>query len=467
MEAALLERMYFCKVGSGYVEPPRVDGDLLRQRLDWFSRSVREQMSSFTPVCLNDFVEMYKGPKKATYARAVESLQHTPVRRRDGETSAFVKREKCNTSKAPRAIQTRDPRYHASVGRFFKPVEKRVYRAIASAMDASTIVSKGLNLDEVGELIHSKWSAFNHPVALGLDATKFDMHVSPEMLEWEHSFYKSIFRGNKAEKARFARLLRWQVNNRGKSFCVDGKVKYSVHGRRMSGDMNTSLGNCLIMCAMIFSYALERGVRIDLLNNGDDCVVFMEAEDLSRFTVGLDKWFLEMGFRMTSEAPVYAMEAIEFCQMHPVQVGGGWRMVRNPRTALEKDTMCTIMVNDHEYLSWLAGVAQCGLAACSGVPVMQAFYESLSATSRVPVEQRLVEDTGMRRLTERMSVVHREVTEEARYSFWLAFGVSPDDQRAMEADMAHVRSTRPLEHFVGTLWPIDAKPITTRPRYEV
>jgi len=161
---------------------------------------------------------------------------------------------------------------------------------------------------------------------------------------------------------KLAELLSWQIDNRGKSFCPDGKLKYRVKGRRFSGDMNTGLGNCLIMCAMVYSYAAERGVRINLANNGDDCVVFMEQDDLERFVVGINAWFSELGFRLTSEPPAYNFEAIEFCQMHPVLIGDEWRMVRTPKVAFEKDTMCTLTVTDDEYLSWLAGVSECGLA---------------------------------------------------------------------------------------------------------
>jgi hypothetical protein len=31
-------------------------------------------------------------------------------------------------------------------------------------------------------------------------------------------------------------------------------LKYQVEGCRMSGDMNTSSGNCMIMVALVYSY---------------------------------------------------------------------------------------------------------------------------------------------------------------------------------------------------------------------
>lgn len=452
MAGALLERMYYCRVDGELKPPLPVDDLIVQRRCGWFAEDLLRIIPSFTPVSLWDFSQMYKGPKKLVYERAVNSLFVHPVRRRDAESNSFVKREKAKFKKAPRCIQPRDPRYNASIGRYLKPLEHRLYRAVAENFDEEAVITKGLNLCGVARCLRQKWERFKHPVALGLDATAFDAHVSPSWLRWEHSIYNRVFKCPK-----LAKLLSWQIDNRGKSFCPDGKLKYRVQGRRFSGDMNTGLGNCLIMCAMVFSYARERGVNMRLANNGDDCVVFMEQEDLGVFVNGINEWFSEMGFRLTSEPPAFNFEALEFCQMHPVLVGGEWRMVRTPKVAFEKDTMCTLTVNDDEYLTWLSGVADCGLATCSGVPVMQEFYCNLklAAGSRVAPEH-LVESTGMRHLSRGMVSEVSAVDDASRYSFWLAFGVDPDTQVAMEHELAHVRSVESLDVFVPTHWPLDA-----------
>lgn len=452
MASALLERMYFCRVDGELKPPLPVDDLVVRSRLDWFSDKLVARVGSFTPVSLWDFSQMYKGSKKLLYERAVLSLYSNPVRRRDAESNSFVKREKAKFKKAPRCIQPRDPRYNASIGRFLKPLEHVLYRAVALIMGEGAVITKGLNLIGTAGCLRQKWDNFKHPVAFGIDATAFDAHVSPAVLRWEHDIYNAIFGDSK-----LAELLSWQIDNRGKSFCPDGKLKYRVKGRRFSGDMNTGLGNCLIMCAMVYTYAAERNVSINLANNGDDCVVFMEQEDLEGFMVGMNEWFSELGFRLTSEPPAYNFEAIEFCQMHPVLIGDEWRMVRTPKVAFEKDTMCTLTVSDDEYLAWLAGVSECGLATASGVPVMQEFYLCLSraAGGRVAPE-RLVEYTGMKHLSRGMLSRVVPVDDASRFSFWLAFGVDPDTQVAIERDLQRDRLVGQLEGFVPTHWPLDA-----------
>lgn len=463
MASALLERMYFCRVDGELKPPLPVDDLTVRSRLDWFSKKLVNQLPSFTPVSLWDFSQMYKGLKKVTYERAVLSLYSNPVRRRDAESNSFVKREKAKKRKAPRAIQPRDPRYNASIGRFLKPLEHKLYRAVAVMMGEGAVITKGLNLVGVAGCLYQKWSNFKRPVALGIDATAFDAHVSSPVLRWEHSIYNGIFKD-----AKLAELLSWQIDNRGRSFCPDGKLKYRVSGRRFSGDMNTGLGNCLIMCAMVYSYAAYRGIRVNLANNGDDCVIFMEQDDLEGFVCGMNEWFADLGFRLTAEPPAYNFEAIEFCQMHPVLIGDEWRMVRTPKVAFEKDTMCTLTVSDDEYLSWLAGVSECGLATASGVPVMQEFYVNLSvaAGGRVAPE-RLVEHTGMKHLSRGMVSRVVPVDDASRFSFWLAFGVDPDTQVAIELDLRNARETAILEGFVPTYWPLDASTPSNYPKYKI
>lgn len=452
MEAALLERMYFCRVGGELVAPLPVNTVDVSDRLDWFRSAVHSHVPSFTPVSLRDFAAMYKGPKRVCYERAVESLLTKPVRRRDAESNSFVKKEKAKFRKAPRCIQPRDPRYNASIGRYIKPVEHVIYRAIAKTNGEDHVVTKGLNLLGTASCLRKKWDSFRNPVAVGLDATAFDAHVSAPLLRWEHGLYNLIFRSPELKK-----LLNWQVDNRGKAFCPDGKLKYRVNGRRFSGDMNTALGNCFIMCAMVFSYARERGVKIKLANNGDDCVVFMELEDLERFSAGLDEWFKVLGFRLTIEPPAFYFEAVEFCQMHPVEIDGEWRMVRTPHVAFEKDTMCTITVDDKGYLQWLNSVSECGIATSSAVPIMQEFYCTLARISDGHVAPaHLVEATGMRYLSRGMVPRVGEISEESRFSFWLAFGISPDTQRAVEHELRSSQfDVKPLLGFVATHWPLE------------
>jgi len=374
---------------------------------------------------------MYTGRKRKIYDAAVEDYTRNGVTRRDSRSDAFVKCEKVNPTKAPRCIQPRRPVYNVAVGTYLKHIEHKLYHAVQRVYRTNLpVVFKGLNADETAANLRLKWENFSNPVAIGLDATKFDMHVSESMLMWEHSIYTALYPSEPELKT----LLKWQRNNIGRGFCADGYLTYKVRGRRFSGDMNTALGNCLIMCGMMYAYAQERGVHIELANNGDDCVVFMEKTDLQSFSRELDSWFLSLGFRMTVESPVYEFEQIEFCQMHPIHTSVGWRMCRNFETAREKDSICLFDISTPSARrKWMGAVGECGLAIAGGMPVFQAYYQSYC---RVGIASNILDSvqmqSGFLMLSRGMESKIHPITDEARYSFFLAFGVTPDEQTALE-----------------------------------
>jgi hypothetical protein len=130
------------------------------------------------------------------YRAAADSLSTIPVSKRDAVLSTFVKAEKINLTKkpdpAPRVIQPRSPRYNVAVGRYLKRLEKDIYRAL-KALAGDVVVMKGYNAGQSGEIIARKWARFNRPCAIGLDASRFDQHVSEAALRWEHSVYTQLF----------------------------------------------------------------------------------------------------------------------------------------------------------------------------------------------------------------------------------------------------------------------------------
>jgi hypothetical protein len=106
-------------------------------------------------------------------------------------------------------------------------------------------------------------------VVVGLDASKFDQHVGTHLLKWEHGIYEHLYPGDGA----LADILREQLRTRGIILCDDGIIKFRVPGSRCSGDMNTALGNCLIMTAMVITYCRQRSIACSIIDNGDDCLI--------------------------------------------------------------------------------------------------------------------------------------------------------------------------------------------------
>jgi len=429
---------------KGAPTPQPLEGEFAR-RLAGFRSLVVRRFNGAAPVDRNKFVEYYSGRRKTLYSNAVESLLTSGITSRDARIKAFVKAEFINFDDKPdpdpRVISPRDPRYNVEVGKFLRPVEHQIYAVIARIFGSPTVM-KGYNAKQIGAIFKDKWDQFRDPVAVGLDASRFDQHVSVDALKWEHSVYDAIF-----NSAELRKLLSWQLFNDVRGYTKDGKLRYSTKGCRMSGDMNTALGNCLIMCALVHAYLQERGIKASLSNNGDDCVVIMERSNLLRFQSGLSKWFLEMGFNMKVEEPVDYIEGIEFCQTHPVCVDGEYIMVRNFPKAMAKDCLSLKQLDSKAVCKeWLQAVGDGGLSLTGGVPVCQEFYSSLCRAANQIGDVKRARTTSYRRklakvgltggmewLSRGMARKYAPVAESTRFSFYLAFGTTPDQQVSLEA----------------------------------
>lgn len=426
----VVERVLYTRV-EGVLQPPVQPEPKVFDILRPLRSAVVRNTRSTTVVAVEDYPSLYHDSRKrAVYQRAVESLETKALTRNDAIVNTFVKAEKVNfTAKpdpAPRVIQPRSARYNVHVGRYLKPFEKNMYAGFAETY-GYTVICKGLNAQGTAQQLRENWDVYSDPVAVGLDASRFDQHVSQAALEFEHGFYNQIF-----QSAELKELLTWQLNNRGRGYCNGKKLSYSVKGCRMSGDINTSLGNCVIMSSIVLGYLEAHGVDARLANNGDDCVLICERKSLPKLAA-IDKWFTRFGFKLTREPTVDVFERIEFCQTQPVYTSDGWRMVRNPFTAASKDAVSLLSwAYESEFTKWRGAISSCGLALTRGVPFWEAYYTNIGGSFDEQAYNR-VADSGMGYMARGMQVVDTSICPESRYSFWLAFGITPDEQIALES----------------------------------
>nr|QRQ90220.1 MAG: hypothetical protein 1 [Riboviria sp.] len=451
IERAFTERYFLCLDGEGFRPAFKVGPSAFTTpEFSEFSRLVSDAMPALPVLSSQQVVDSYRGPKQRVYQAAYESLMQDAVTETDSLLSAFVKFEKQDVCKAPRVINPRSARYNLRLGKYLKHAEHHFFKAINKAFGGRTqaTVIKGYNADQSAEILRQKWELFWDPVAIGLDASKFDMHVSVRALRYEHAFYAALFPRNK----ELRKLLRWQLRNRGTARAVDGTVKFEMSGTRCSGDLNTSLGNCLLMCAMVWCYAREMGIDVELANNGDDCVVFLERKHATAFRAWIPQWFRKRGFAMTVEDTVEEFEQVEFCQTKPVELQSGWRMVRNLSAVLNKDPMCLLPVpNGKVYRKWLDAVGTCGGTLSKGVPVHGEFYKVFKRNGQDC--GRLINEVYRNRSQLQLAQGVRDSTIDARsrVSYYYAFGILPDEQVAAETHFTNYK----LDHEFGTPVPRD------------
>jgi len=424
----IVERVLCVKDEMGkFVRPPKPAPGAFASKMRAVGLRISNLVGHSPHWTREEFVASYSGSRRESYERARCSLEVEPLTERDAYLSTFVKAEKINQTlkpdPPPRVIQPRGQRYNIEVGRYLKPLEKKLMHAIDVLWGEPTAI-KGYTVEKVGRILHTKSLQFKNPVYVGLDASRFDQHCSVQALQWEHSVYNRIFRD-----PYLAELLTWQLYNKGKAYCPDGKVQYSVEGCRMSGDMNTSMGNYLIMSCLCYQYCQDVGLHASLANCGDDCVLIMEKSDLKKLN-SLGKWFTAMGYTMKVEKPVYSLEQVEFCQMHPVYTERGYIMVRRPDTVMTKDC-CVVRggMTPSRLEEWLGSQRKGGLSLAGDVPILGQFYRAFP-----DVDTDMISDYAAPHKFQ-AGMQYGSITEESRYSFWLAFGLTPDDQVAVEDEL--------------------------------
>lgn len=446
---AIKERVFFVKQNGNFVKPHRPVYSDVHQILLPTSMTFDKIHTSATSLSPCQFADTYRGRRRTVLIKAAEDNLRLGFHDGLATVKAFMKCEKYNfTTKpdaVPRIIQPRDPRFIVECGRYVKPIEHQIYKHLdniyndfqqsklgnkgRTPLDHKTVF-KGLNAIERGAELSKAWNSYSNPVAIGIDAHRFDQHVSKAMLQWEHEIYQKYYPNDDY----FRHLMSLQLVNKGKCYLPDGRIKYQVEGCRMSGDSNTSLGNVLIMCSMLYCYRLQHNLDFDLINDGDDCVLICDSRSSTSVTQNLDQFFSTLGFKLTVEPIVTVFEQIEFCQSHPVWDGHHYVMVRDPRTSISKDALSLKPLdNINVYQSWSAAVGAGGLALTSGIPVLQSFYQYFErcADGATPLIDPTLEG-GFFRLSEGMTARIRPPTDDARLSFYLAFGISPQVQYCLE-----------------------------------
>ncbi len=415
------------------------------------------------PWSLERVLESFTGARKRKYEQAYQSLLINPLSASDGRIQAFVKAEKCDPcakiNPDPRMIQARSPRYNLSIAKYLRPTEHAIYNLIG--VDNKREVAKGMNQSQRANAIIEKFSLFKSCVCFSVDCSRWDKHVGRGVLNIEHNFYRALV----GQHPEFDMMLASQLCNRCRT---SGGVRYVVEGGRMSGDINTALGNCLLMVLMVRSAMRQLGINVySILDDGDDCLIFVEEANFSTVSNGLAKIFLGFGQEIKIENIAREISDVVFCQAKIVHNGEQWTMVRNWRKVLSQACCGTKHWNNPDEVRPMFGlVGACELALCAGVPVLQSFALALIRMSRGKIASRINTDAG---LIARLRAEYgagwedaiqtssaRQVTALARSTFELSFGIPEWEQDAIEDILRKwdldscVANTIPLER--GSDW---------------
>lgn len=344
------------------------------------------------------------------------------------KTRAFIKLEgTVHTQKkinVCRIINPRSSTYNVLLGRYLSHNEGHILKTFDLLYGHSDVMMKGKTVFERARIVENYFSS--GLIAYSIDMSRFDQHVNKELLKVEHSVYKKMF----GYDTELCKLLSKQLDTFMSVKSADGSFDVKAGSMRCSGDVNTSLGNCILMGLMCFGL-LKPHMR--LMCDGDDTIIWAKPGDLDEQM--MSDHFKKFGMTMTMEGIATVPEDLTFCQHHFVRTPDGLRMVRSPYKAMMRDVMA-FGANGADITSFrklLSAVGDCGMSQYYGLPVLQSLYlmnKRIGIASRQTIFRELSRTNfGMGR------AAHRDYTPiacDTRVSFWLATGMEPVTQVAIE-----------------------------------
>lgn len=218
-----------------------------------------------------------------------------------------------------------------------------------------------------------------------------------------------------------------QIDNVGRT---SAGIRYKSYGKRMSGDLNTALGNCLINLIVI--YCVFRDVHFDVMLDGDDSIIIVEDGNQH---VASEKIFLEYGFR-TKLAFHKDVQDVEFCQSKLVWLSDGPSFVRKPEKVL-LGLGCTFQ-HHRAIRQYVATVGMAESIVGRGVPINYfAGLALVKAAGCVPSEKFRREVFSKEGYEYgRIDTTDRYISHNVRLSYARAFGISPSEQLSIEASFS-------------------------------
>lgn len=406
------------------------DGARYTSILD-LKKYLRPFIKTLSPTSEDHIISRCGGNKRALMLQAKFSLEERPLKASDNSIKMFLKDDKYPMTKevadflgqvdkneygVPRCIQYRNKRYCLRLATYLHPIEQHVYGLVDQT--GTPIFAKSRNLTQRGQDLDAKWSYFSRPIALLMDHSKFDAHISVNLLKLEHWFYMKC-----SGSSELLALLHAQLEAHG---ATKNGTHYKTKGTRMSGDQNTGLGNSIINYAMLAAYAEHHGLSVAFYVDGDDSVMICEDDDKRRTT----EFFAQFGMKTKLD---FATEfsKVDFCQTRPVFDGVTWRMVRNPYRTITRMPWTTKEISSKNVNTYLASIGDCEVALGLGLPIGQFIGDKLRGltTKRTLVDLHYVANREFVR-PHRARVV--APTQECRLSYFDAWDISPEQQVVLE-----------------------------------
>lgn len=204
------------------------------------------------------------------------------MKKKDFKVAGFIKEESYPTYKHARMINARSDNFKVCFGPFIQCISDHVFNKPyfiknVAVQDRANYVNSYLS--QCGTIFESDFTSFE------------SSHNPTIMSEIENWFYKYMCR-DLPSKGLLCYLLKQLTDNNEINI---GNISMELKGKRMSGEMNTSLGNSIMNKLLCEYAAFCQGLKIKSIHEGDDGLIgFDKYCDISQF----EKCINDMGYEV-------------------------------------------------------------------------------------------------------------------------------------------------------------------------
>lgn len=344
------------------------------------------------------YVDMYNAIKSPEYVAKFSKKNDVKGMR---VINCFQKCENYQEMKEPRAIcacSTENKVYFAGILNQLQHYISNNYNMMVKSMNTNQIIARKMELAK-------KWSCF-----CGSD---FSSYEGSQDYIWQRFIELPIFERLLAnypevlEEFRKSYLLGHDIYYKNKKMCT-------LFGKRMSGDLHTSLGNSLCNY-FIWSYAAYKtGVDFEILVEGDDAFI---ASD-----VPIDiKYVRDLGFDAKFEGPSTNPDDILFLSVYTVN---GTRFGNIPKILdkigvvksayFSQCVMESSKRKEKTLIDYIYTKAYCYQCMYKGTPILDPLLEKMMKDFPGHFDPTLLDEHFTHRIGKESKIPRREITEAVR-----------------------------------------------------
>lgn len=412
--------------------------DLIRSNFRDFVRQwVSQNLSPIEPTA-DLSVDNWLANTNYTFSRK-EQLRKIdltrPVTKRDFANKCFVKDEFYPELKHSRGIYSRSDRYKVEVGPIFKLMEKKLF-------SLNYFIKKVPVLDRPKK-IYEIFSPGSKYVAT--DFSTFEAHFTSEVMNDCEMYLYRYLTQNILTDEQFDHKIRTPMTGINKLKFHDFSVK--LRGKRMSGEMCTSLGNSFfnLMC-MLFA-CKQTGSSVNGFVEGDDGIFCIKGE------IPSVEFFTKMGCEIKLEI-FEELNMASFCGL--IFDTESFTNITNPIDVLVEfgwSSRKYVPANNTRRKELLKAKSMSMAYQYAGCPIIQelALY-GMRATANISLTRYLTKNVmsmwDREKLLEALShpVCEKKVQMSTRMLMQAKFGISLESQLQIEEYLSTLNDLQPLQH---------------------